>query len=125
MKIQELSFCDKRRIWKQCKYEILESFALTDMIGVRDLIKLTSSNQEHEVNQADEQPSLSINYSIHGSNSKRKQTCGLNMLTRRHGHEPLVQIACQLITSMRNMDSSPSLHDLNMKIIGDQICSTS
>ncbi|EGG08632.1 uncharacterized protein MELLADRAFT_77338 [Melampsora larici-populina 98AG31] len=123
--VQEISFYDERGLLKKYQYDVLESLASTYIIGVRDSVELILPNQEHGVDQADVLTSFLIKYNIHGSNSQPKQTLRLNILTRQHGHAHLVQVARQLVTSMRNKDSSLSLNDLNVKIIGDQICSTS
>lgn len=123
--IKEVSFYDERGLVKKYQYDVLESLASTYMIGVRDSVNLITTNQEHGVDQADVLASFLINYNIHGANSKPKQTIRLNLLSRRHAHAHLVQVARQLVTSMRNKDSPLSLNDLNVKIIGDKICSTS
>ncbi|KAH9810598.1 Decaprenyl diphosphate synthase-like protein [Melampsora americana] len=123
--VQELSFYDERGLLKKYQYDVLESLASTYIVGVRDSVNLITTNQEHGVDQENILPSFLITYNVHGANSKPKQTLRLNLLTRRHGHEHLVQVTRQLVNTLRDKSSSLSLNDLNLKIIGEKICSTS
>ncbi|KAG0147526.1 hypothetical protein CROQUDRAFT_656097 [Cronartium quercuum f. sp. fusiforme G11] len=121
--IKELSFYDERGLLKKYQYDVLESLALTDIVGVRDSISLLPTNTG--VDHVDLLPAFTLTYNA-ASPSLPSQTMRLNILSRRHGHQHLAQVARKLVDELRDQKNPErALDALNVKAVGEKITSTS
>lgn len=105
---------------KKHQYDVLESLAFTEVMTVRDSISLIPTNYDDGLDHADLLPSFRL--TTNAGNPDKARSMRINILSRRHGHEHIADVTRKLVTRIRAKDSDLSLNDLNVKIIGDQIC---